>query len=100
MGKGNNPKALVLADCLNLAVAKFLDENKNPGRKVMQIDNRGSHFYLALYWAEALKEFPEFADEFGPLYDQLAAKEEQIAQELIDCQGSAQDVGGYYHPNP
>lgn len=96
----NNEKATILGDTLNEATKNVMFEGKSPGRKVMQIDNRGSHFYLALYWAEALAEHAEFAAEFGPLRDELKAKEEQIAQELIDCQGDAVDVGGYYHPDP
>jgi len=93
-------KAKILGDTLNEATKNVMFEGKSPGRKVMQIDNRGSHFYLALYWAEALSKHPEFEAEFSALYKELAAKEEQIAQELIDCQGKAEDVGGYYHPDP
>jgi len=100
--KGNNPKALVLADCLNTAVAKFLDENKSPGRKKMEIDNRGSHFYLALYWAQALAAQTTDADlqgKFTKLAKTLSDNEAKINQALIDCQGGAIDIGGYYHPD-
>merc|ERR1712070_942504 len=94
--KTGNSKALVLAECLNAAVAKFLDENKNPGRKKMEIDNRGSHFYLALYWAEALagqSKEPELKAKFAPLFATLTEKEAQITKEMIDCQGVAIDIG-------
>jgi len=100
--KTGNSKATVLAKCLDSAVSKFLDENKNPSRKKMEIDNRGSHFYLALYWAEALAGQPDDADlkaKFGPLYKLLQDGEAQINKELIDCQGSQVDLGGYYHPD-
>merc|ERR1719359_580505 len=82
--KGNNPQALVLAECLNTAVAKFLDENKSPGRKKMEIDNRGSHFYLALYWAEALANQTKdtaLQGKFQTLYKTLSDNEAKINQE-------------------
>ncbi|WP_346236433.1 NADP-dependent isocitrate dehydrogenase [Niabella insulamsoli] len=98
----NNAQAQVLADALDEANAKFLANDKSPARKVGQIDNRGSHFYLALYWAEALAN--QTADEklkakFEPFYKSLSENEAKIAQELIDAQGKPQDVGGYYNPD-
>jgi len=100
--KGNNPQALVLAECLNQAIAKFLDENRNPGRKKMEIDNRGSHFYLALYWAQALAAQTTdtaLQGKFATLAKTLTDNEAKINQDLIDCQGNAVDIGGYYHPD-
>ena len=100
--KTENTKAQVLAKCLNSAIGKFLDENKSPSRKVNEIDNRGSHFYLALYWAEALAEQSENADlqsQFAGLAESLRANEEKIAKELLDAQGSTIDLGGYYLPD-
>merc|ERR1711879_146457 len=83
------------------ANSRFLDANKNPGRKVKEIDNRGSHFYLALYWAEALAQCSDetLKRTFGPVAAELTANEASIAQELIDCQGPAVDIGGYYKPD-
>jgi len=91
-------KLAALAAALDKANAKFLDANKNPGRKVKEIDNRGSHFYLALYWAQALAEsdHPQLKKQFEPIAKQLTENEEKINQELIDCQGSKVDLGGYY----
>ena len=100
--KTENTKAQVLANCLNSAIGKFLDENKSPSRKVNEIDNRGSHFYLALYWAEALAEQSENADlqsQFAGLAESLRANEEKIAKELLDAQGRTIDLGGYYLPD-
>lgn len=97
----NNARALVLAETLDAATEKFLANDKSPARKVGGIDNRGSHFYLALYWAEALAaqdKDPELKAKFAPLAEKLAANEAKIAQELIDAQGKAQDIGGYYAP--
>ena len=88
--KTENAKAHVLADCLNSAIGKFLDENKSPSRKVNEIDNRGSHFYLTLYWAEALAEQSENSDlqsQFKDLAKTLRSNENTIAQELIEAQG-------------
>ena len=99
----DNPKAAVLATTLDAATAKFLDENKSPSRKCGELDNRGSHFYLTLYWAQALAEQDEDADlkaAFASLSAELTEKEETIVSELNAAQGSAQDVGGYYHPDP
>ena len=100
--KTENTKAQVLADCLNSAIGKFLDENKSPSRKVNEIDNRGSHFYLTLYWAEALakqSENAELQSEFSGLAETLSTNEKKIAQELIDAQGELIDLGGYYLPD-
>jgi len=97
-----NDKAQVLADTLDQAIAKFLDNNKSPARKVGQIDNRGSHFYLALYWAQALAEQTKDAElqaRFAPVAKQLAENEEKINAELIAAQGKPVDMGGYYHPD-
>ncbi len=94
-----NEKALVLAETLDAATEKFLATDKSPARKVGQIDNRGSHFYLALYWAEALAQQEKDADlkaKFAPLAEVLAANESKISQELIDAQGKPQTIGGYY----
>ncbi len=98
----DNAKAQVLADTLDEAIARFLDENKSPARKVGQIDNRGSHYYLARYWAEALAKQSADADlaqHFGPVAQQLVEKESQIDGELIGAQGKPVDMGGYYHPD-
>jgi isocitrate dehydrogenase len=98
----NNPRAQVLADSLDKATAKFLDENKSPGRKVGQIDNIGSHFYLALYWAQALAEQTQDAElktRFAKLASTLASNETKILDELKAAQGKAVDLGGYYRPN-
>lgn len=98
----NNGKAQVLADALDEANAKFLAEDKSPGRKLGTIDNRGSHFYLALYWAEALAAQTKDADlkaKFEPLANTLRANESKITGELIASQGKPQEIGGYYHPS-
>ena len=100
--KSGNTKARVLAKALDKANAAFLENNKAPSRKVNELDNRGSHFYLAMYWAEALAAQTEDADlaaKFAPLAESLASQEATILKELIDCQGSAVDIGGYYHPD-
>ncbi len=99
----NNKKAQILADALDAANAKFLANDKSPARKVGQIDNRGSHFYLAMYWAEALGEQrtdPEIAEKFAPIAKAMQENEAKINDELIAAQGSSQDVGGYYHLDP
>jgi isocitrate dehydrogenase len=98
----SNVKAQVLADTLDKAVAKFLDNNKSPARKVGQIDNRGSHFYLGLYWAQALAEQTkdkELQARFTSAAKQLQDNEAQINAELIGAQGQPVDMGGYYHPD-
>ncbi|NTV72804.1 MAG: NADP-dependent isocitrate dehydrogenase, partial [Holophaga sp.] len=97
-----NAKALLLAETLDQANAKFLDNNRNPARKVGQIDNRGSHFYLALYWAEALAAQTKDAGlqaRFAKVAEQLQANEARINEELIAAQGRPVDMGGYYHPD-
>ena len=99
---GNNPVAKILADTLDQANAKFLESNKSPARKVGEIDNRGSHFYLALYWAQALAaqtSDKKIADKFTKIAKDLADNEKKIDGELLAAQGKPQDVGGYYHPN-
>jgi len=98
-----NEKAQLLADTLDQANTKFLDNNKNPARKVGQIDNRGSHFYLAMYWAEALAAQTKDADlaaRFTKVAQQLQENEEKINAELIGAQGKPQDLGGYYNTDP
>ncbi|SDG38915.1 isocitrate dehydrogenase [Pedobacter terrae] len=98
----NNAKAQVLADALDEANAKFLATDKSPGRKLGTIDNRGSHFYLALYWAEALAAQSKDADlqaRFVPLAKTLLENEAKINEELIGAQGKPQNIGGYYNPN-
>ena len=100
--KTSNDKALLLADTLNQAIGKILDNNKSPSRKVRELDNRGSHFYLALYWAQALAEQTQDSDlqaQFAPLAQELANHEPQIIAELNAAQGQPVDIGGYYHPN-
>lgn len=98
----NNQKAQVLADALDEANAKFLATDKSPARKVGGIDNRGSHFYLAMYWAEALANQTadtEIAAKFAPVASAMQDNEARISDELIAAQGKPQDVGGYYHPD-
>jgi isocitrate dehydrogenase len=98
-----NPKAQLLAETLDGAIGKFLDNNRSPARKVGQIDNRGSHFYLALYWAQALAEQTQDRDlqaRFAKVAKQLAENEAKIAAELIAAQGKPVDIGGYYRPDP
>lgn len=98
----NNAKAQILADALDEANAKFLATDKSPGRKLGTIDNRGSHFYLALYWAEALAAQTKDADlqaRFTSLATALTENESKINEELIGAQGKPQNIGGYYNPN-
>jgi isocitrate dehydrogenase len=98
----DNPRSKLLGQALDRATGTFLDENKSPGRKLGTIDNRGSHFYVALFWAEELAKQTEDADlaaDFAELAKRLRAEEETIAQELIDVQGSPADIGGYYRPD-
>ena len=102
-GKSNNNRALILSRTLNDAIGKLLDENKSPSRKVSELDNRGSHFYLALYWAQALTsqtEDADLADEFSECADILKREEITIIKELNDIQGCSIDIGGYYQPDP
>lgn len=97
-----NAQAQVLADTLDRATATFLDENKSPSRRVGGLDNRGSHFYLALYWAQELARQTEDADlaaAFAPLAETLTANEQTINDELIAVQGSPVEIGGYYRPD-
>ena len=99
----DNPRARVLADTLDRATETLLNENKSPARKVGQIDNRGSHFYLALYWAQELAkqtEDAELAAAFAPVAEALTNNEAKIDEELIGVQGSPADIGGYYRPDP
>ena len=100
--KYGDEKCKILGMCLDLATEKLLQENKSPARRLGEIDNRGSHFYLALYWAEALanqNENKELAKTFTSLFSTLNKNSDQINKELIDTQGNAQDVGGYSLPD-
>ena len=97
-----NPKAQTLADALDVAVGKVLEEGKSPQSKVGTLDNRGSHFFLARYWAEALAAQTQdsaLAQEFAPIAKALADNEAQILSELMQVQGKPVDIQGYYHPN-
>jgi isocitrate dehydrogenase len=97
-----NPKAQVIADALDTAIGQFLKFNRNPARKVGQLDNRGSHFYLALYWAQALAAQTKDAElqaRFKPLAEALGKNETKINAELIGAQGKPVDIGGYYLPD-
>ncbi len=97
-----NARAKILADALDKATGEFLDNNKSPSRKVGELDNRGSHYYLATYWAQALASQTEdkaLAEEFASIAEQLAANEEKIVAELNGAQGVAGDLGGYYAPD-
>lgn len=98
----DNPKALVLAETLDEATEKFLANDKSPARRVGQIDNRGSHFYLTLYWAQALAaqtKDAELASRFANVAKELTDNEAKINEELIGAQGQVQNIGGYYFPN-
>ena len=97
----NNPKAMILAEALDVATEKFLANDKSPARKVGEIDNRGSHFYLAMYWAEALAaqtKDTELSAKFADIAREFNTNEATINQELIGAQGKPQDIGGYYQP--
>ena len=97
-----NARAQVLADALDAANGKFLDNDRSPGRKLGTIDNRGSHFYLAMYWAQAMAEQTVdagLATRFKPLVDALTANETKIVEELVAVQGKPVDIGGYYEPD-
>jgi isocitrate dehydrogenase len=101
--KTNNPRAKLLAKTLDAATGKLLDNNKGPSPKTGQLDNRGSQFYLSLFWAQALAEQTEDAElaaRFAPLAQQLAAQEQAIVAELAAVQGKPADIGGYYYPDP
>jgi len=96
----NNKKAAILAETMDQAIGKFLEYNKSPARKLGAIDNRGSHFYLALYWAEALAaqtEDKELQTRFQDIAGQLIENEEKINAELLAAQGQPVDMGGYYY---
>ena len=100
--KNGNPKAKILAKTLDAATGKLLDNNKSPSPKTGQLDNRGSQFYLTLYWAQELasqSDDPELAARFSPLAKQLAQQEAKIVEELLAVQGRAVDIGGYYQPD-
>lgn len=97
----DNPKAKILADALDQAVEKFLENDKSPARKIGSIDNRGSHFYLAMYWAEALANQNEDADlrsKFGTIAELFGSNEQRIIDELAKVQGKPVDINGYYFP--
>ena len=92
----------MLADTLDRATGRFLDEDRSPGRKLGTIDNRGSHIYLAIYWADELAKQtsdPELAAKFTAIAAELEASEATIVAELLAVQGSPVDLGGYFHPN-
>ena len=97
----NNSKALILAETLDNATDKFLDNDKSPSRKVGELDNRGSHFYLAMYWAEGLanqNENAELKASFSKIANELKTNEDKIVLELNNTQGNANSIGGYYQP--
>jgi isocitrate dehydrogenase len=99
----SNAHAQVLADTLDRATGRFLDEDRSPGRKLGTIDHRGSHIYLAIYWADELARQnvdPELAATFASIAEALAAAESTIVAELLAVQGTPVDLGGYFHPNP
>jgi isocitrate dehydrogenase len=99
--KTSNPRAKLLSETLDRATGSVLEHNRSPSRKVGELDNRGSHFYLALYWAQELAsqgDDPELAERFKPLAEKLAADEQKIVGELTDIQGTPVDMGGYYKP--
>lgn len=101
-GKSDNPKAQILAKTLDQATGQLLENGKSPSRKVRELDNRGSHFYLALYWAQAIAdqtEDPELQANFARLAKELKDNEEKIVDELNNCQGHSVDMGGYYQPD-
>ena len=101
--KTGNARAQVLADALDAATAKLLENNKSPSRKTHEPDNRASHYYLGMYWAEALAAQDDdtaLKEQFAPVAQALAANEEQIIKELVEIQGGPVDIGGYYHPDP
>ena len=97
-----NARAQALADTLDRATGRFLDEDRSPGRKLGTIDNRGSHYYLAQYWAQELARHQDgaLASSFQPVADALTLNEDKILAELLGVQGRSTDVGGYFHPNP
>ena len=99
----HNKSAEILGTALDTATSRLLDEGKSPSRKVNELDNRGSHFYIAMWWAQAMAEQTEdreLAQLFAPLANELTAAQETILQDLLDCQGQPMDIGGYYYPDP
>jgi isocitrate dehydrogenase len=101
--KTDNERAKILAKTLDSATGKLLDNNKNPSRKTGELDNRGSQFYLAMYWARELAaqtDDKELAESFAPLAEELTKNEETIVAELAEVQGQPVDIGGYYYPDP
>ena len=100
--QNNNEKAIILAEALDAATIKFLDNSRSPSRIVNELDNRGSHFYLAMYWAEALskqEKDKQLQAEFAEIFSELQSNQEKILQELLDAQGHEVDLGGYYLPD-
>ena len=100
--QGADKKIEIIANALDNAISRYLENDKTPKRKVKELDNRGSHFYLAKYWAEALsqqKEDKELADKFSKVAKELNENEEKIISEIFATEGKPQDIGGYYHPN-
>jgi isocitrate dehydrogenase len=101
--KTSNARAKILATTLDIATGKLLDLNKSPSRKTGEIDNRGSHYFLARYWAEAIgnqDEDTQMRDDFKQLAADLESNEDAILSELIDIQGGKVDLKGYYQPDP
>lgn len=101
--QSGNPRAATLARCLDQAIGAYLEQAKSPSRKVNELDNRGSSFFLTLYWAEALSnqgEDEDLAKAFKPLHESLKANEATINRELLSAQGSPMEIGGYYDPDP
>ena len=97
-----NDRAQVLADTLDQAIGEHMEQRRQPSRRVNELDTRGSHFYLALYWAQALADQTtdsELRDIFSGVAEEITNNEDKIVQELIEVQGSAVDIGGYYLPN-
>jgi isocitrate dehydrogenase len=100
--KTGNEQARVLAGALNVANGRYLEENRSPSRKVNEHDNRGSHYYLAMYWAQALAGQDSdagLAGRFAPVAEALADNEDAINEELLAAQGTSVDIGGYYQPD-
>ena len=99
----NNAKAKILAEALDNATVSLLENGKSPSRKVKELDNRGSHFYIALYWAQELAKQTRDADlqaKFAPIAESLLSNETKIVDELNATQGTAMKIGGYYAPDP
>ena len=100
--KSDNPKASIMAETLDTAIGKYLENGRFPSRKAGEIDNRGSSFYLTLYWAQALAEQEKDAElksRFSNIYNELKANEKIITGDLIKVQGNPVDIGGYYVPD-